>query len=267
MRWDRSLRDKNARGSGLHSAAALHLWLHLGRPLIRALQGPEARDRRRLVRRLLANPGPGCPRCGTSIAQAAVTSAGCPACHLSRLPWESVVRLGNYTPPLSEALIALKYHGEWAWAPVLGGALAQLLQRPALRSNLLLPDGPALVTHVPMHHMRRWTRGFDQAALIAQVLARQCDWPFLPLLRRHRATPPQASLSPSQRWKNVRDAFSLTQPTLLRGCPVVLVDDIRTTGASLRACARLLRRAGAGPITVAVVAVADAPSSGSPAQP
>jgi predicted amidophosphoribosyltransferase len=114
--------------------------------------------------------------------------------------------------------------------------------------------GAHAVVPVPLHRGRAWSRGFNQAAL----LARHLGPPVYPLLRRVRATPPQVSLPAAQRHRNVREAFAARPPLVerlarRRDVPiveliVVVVDDVCTTGATLDACARALRAAGIGEV-------------------
>ena len=136
------------------------------------------------------------------------------------------------------------------------------LERPHARRvfarGLLDPPPHAprtLVCPVPMHLIRQLQRGYNQAHLIAQSFAAASGYPLAPLLRRRRYTRPQTLTPASIRIANVRHSIALA-PVDLHGWDIWLIDDVRTTGATLRACAHLLRRAGAQRIHVAVVAVA-----------
>jgi ComF family protein len=103
-------------------------------------------------------------------------------------------------------------------------------------------DGAACVVPVPLHASRRRHRGFNQAA----DLARWLNVPVVHALRRVRATPTQTGLPAAQRHRNMRNAFALTRAgSAVRGSIVVIVDDVSTTGATLEACARLLKEGGA----------------------
>lgn len=127
----------------------------------------------------------------------------------------------------------------------------------------LLSDADYVVP-VPLHPWRRMTRGFNQAADLAARLER----PVVHALWRRRATVPQTGLTGAGRRRNVRGAFVLS-PLLshrvrdagLADRVVVLVDDVRTTGATLEACAQVLKSAGAKEIRALTVAVAELPET------
>jgi ComF family protein len=125
----------------------------------------------------------------------------------------------------------------------------------------LLPHADVLVP-VPLHPWRLWQRRFNQSALLAQALARQTGHPVTAnVLIRVRRTASQVGLSPDQRRRNVEGAFRIraTPHRTVDGRSVVLVDDVRTTGATVEACARALRRAGARRVDVLTLSlVADA---------
>ncbi len=190
-----------------------------------------------------------CWRCGASVAAEAVTLQGCPYCLNTRPPWDRIIRLGPYGPPLSDWVQRMKFSRAWAWAIWAGEQLANRLAEPV---DELTP----LVCPVPLHWRRRWMRGFNQAELIGHALARRRGWPMCHLLQRLKPTLAQTSLPVSARRDNVSGAF-IAAPVDLSDHEVWLIDDVKTTGSTLRSCARLLRNRGAGRIHVAVMAVAD----------
>lgn len=137
-----------------------------------------------------------------------------------------------YGGPIADAIHRFKYDGRSELAP----ALAALMRDEALR----LSGAVDAVVPVPLHWRRRRQRGYDQAALLAIPLAKALGIPaLLRGLRRVRHTTSQVELSQSERQKNVAGAFA---PRRLRGVQrVLLVDDVRTTGATLESAARALR--------------------------
>ena len=191
-----------------------------------------------------------CGRCGASAGEGAATARGCAFCVDRPVPWDRFVRLGEYHAPLSRWIVQMKFQRTWRWCERFGRELAAA---PGLQRG---EEEGAMVCAVPMHWRRRWLRGYDQAQLIAESLAKAKGWQFAPLLRRTRLSLPQTSVPVSQRGANVRGSFDI-EPVDLEGEDVVLVDDVKTTGSTLSPCARLLKRAGAARVTAAVVAVAD----------
>lgn len=118
-----------------------------------------------------------------------------------------------------------------------------------------LAAGCAAVVPVPLHFSRLFTRGFNQAAVIARSVARAHGLAYAPrALVRVKRTPAQAALSRSERAKNLEGAFQARNPPALRGKAVLLVDDVFTTGATAAACARTLRDAGAADVRVFTLA-------------
>lgn len=114
------------------------------------------------------------------------------------------------------------------------------------------------IVPVPLHLSRLRWRGFNQAVLIAAPLARRYRRPLVrSALRRVRDTIPQVGLAEEDRHGNVAGAFRLRPGWQARGMKLLLVDDVYTTGATVRECARILRRAGARQIDVGVVARAE----------
>jgi len=98
---------------------------------------------------------------------------------------------------------------------------------------------------VPIHPTRRRARGFDQAAVLAEMVAQRVGRGFVPnALRRVRATFPQGDVRVTSRLENVRDAFAVSRARRLDDAVVVLVDDVRTSGHTAMECARVLRLAG-----------------------
>jgi ComF family protein len=149
--------------------------------------------------------------------------------------------------PIDALVRALKFHGERAYARLLG----TLLARERAQCAALLPD---LIVPVPLHATRLRERGYNQAAELARFAARELALPLdRGLLLRPRSTRGQTGLGARARTLNVAGAFATTRA--LPGAPrLALVDDVVTTGSTVLAAAAALRAAGAGPVELWVVA-------------
>lgn len=114
---------------------------------------------------------------------------------------------------------------------------------------------PDLIIPVPLHARRLKERGFNQALLLGEVIARRWGVPLSRSnLRRVRWTAPQITLSAAERADNVRNAFAVKHPSALKGKRIMLLDDVYTTGSTVRECAKTLKGAGAEAVFVACVA-------------
>ena len=130
---------------------------------------------------------------------------------------------------------------------LLGGWLVEAIETAPWRERI------EAVVSVPTHWKRRFNRPFHAADALASVVARKVSLPHVPVLRRVRAGPRQIGLSHTERSANVRGAFSIRKGVTLRNARLLLIDDVRTTGATLEECAKVLRRGGAAEVYAAVV--------------
>ncbi len=212
-----------------------------------------------------------CARCGDTVDQSAidrtpVSQAGdragangpvCRTCRLAAPPFLRAVAYGPYTGRMREAIHALKYQKLHPASRRLGHMLAQAIAE--LHGEA---PGELLVVPVPLHRSKRRQRGFNQTKLLAEAAIcalRQSHraWRFAlasGALVRQRATGSQAGLTPRQRRLNVRNAFCVPDPATVAGRHVLLVDDILTTGATVRSASRALVAAGAASVRVATLA-------------
>lgn len=178
-------------------------------------------------------------------------------CRLAPPPFVRAVSFGPYQGRMKEAIHALKYDRLHPAARGLGRMLAQAITQ-------LADEAPAemLVVPIPLHRSKYAQRGFNQARSLAMYALRSLrrshpDWRLRlasKTLMRLRATESQAGLSPHERRANVRGAFLVSDPGAVAARHVLLIDDILTTGATVRAAARALEQAGAASVWVATLA-------------
>ena len=159
-------------------------------------------------------------------------------------PFAAIVAPLAYEFPVDAAVKALKFKRRLWYGP----ALAQL----ASLSLDELPGEIDAVLPVPLHWRRQWWRGFNQAQEIARPVARRLGVPLLGGVRRARATRPQSGLQAGERVRNLQGAFVARRPCLAQH--VLVIDDVMTTGATLRQVARVVLAAGASEVSALVVA-------------
>ena len=182
-----------------------------------------------------------CPRCGAALRRGGV----CPVCASSPAPLAAVQAAASFEGRLRQALHALKYKGQYQLALDLA---ALVVARTDVGQWEI--DG---IAGVPAHKKREAQRGYNQAGMLARALAQQLGWPEWPdALRRVRSTRSQVGLNYAARQANVQGAFEAL-PRRVQGQRVLLVDDVYTTGATLRACAEALAAAGASEVRAVTV--------------
>jgi ComF family protein len=194
---------------------------------------------------------PRCVACDGAVPRLATFCASCRST-VERPPPEpdvSATAAFVYGGAIAEAITRMKYQGRPDIARPLGDLLWRALEPRAgsLRGCVVVP--------VPLHPGRLAERGFNQSALVARRVAKHLGAPLAAVaLARARDTPRQATLDRHARQNNVAGAFRTRAPGRVRGRTVLLVDDVRTTGATLEACAGALHAAGAFAVVTAVVA-------------
>jgi ComF family protein len=193
---------------------------------------------------------PACDRCAMPLAE---LDAPCPYCDDKGVhPFERILSLGVFDGPIKHLVHQAKYHHRWPLAEFFAERLAE-----QERVKGLLTETELLVA-VPLHAMRHVKRGYNQAEILARRLAKLNKLKCVKPAVRLRNTETQTHLhSHAKREENLRDAFGLVNPRCLRGKHVVLVDDVMTTGATLRSVARCLKDAGPASLSAIVVAIAD----------
>ncbi len=189
---------------------------------------------------------PICDRCGDPLARQPQSiipdprSPVCPQCCKGESAVDRARAVGEYEGTLREVIHALKYSRRQTLARPLAERMRQ-------RGAELIEDVECVVP-VPLHWRREYQRGFNQA----REIARHLGPPVVDVLVRHRATRAQVELAADRRRANVEGAFGIRRSWFRRlnvkGRSIALVDDVSTTGATLEACARVLKESGASQI-------------------
>lgn len=152
-----------------------------------------------------------------------------------------------YGGAVAEAIRRLKYGSRPDLAEPLAHLVLAAIEKRSLRADVVVP--------VPLHPRRLADRGYNQALLVARVIADGLDLNLRPrALERRRFAPPQASLTQAARLENLRDVFRVRRRSDVEGKTVALVDDVFTTGATFEACRTALLESGAVSVTPVVIA-------------
>ena len=186
--------------------------------------------------------GPKCGKCGVPLASG--SSMTCGECIKDRPAFRSVRAFGLYNGPLRKAINLLKYHN----MKRLSKPLAEMILRMEIpRADAVIP--------VPLYKDRLMQREFNQSALLAKHTAKRTGASLLiNCLVKVKDTMPQVGLSSIERRRNIRNAFKVEKQELIKEKVIILVDDVVTTGATVRECSRALKKAGAGDIYVVALA-------------
>lgn len=190
---------------------------------------------------LLSNPEFRCKQCARALKQ---DTNLCGACIKHAPAFDHATVACEYTHPADQWVHALKYNGQLVYARSMARCIYAI--GPPLNNN-------APLVPVPLHDQRYFTRGYNQAFLLAQQLAKlsgmrvECD-----LLKRVKNTKQQSELKASERHQNVKNAFQVCNLRNIK--QVTLVDDVMTTGHTLNACGLALKKAGVTRVDVVVFA-------------
>lgn len=225
-----------------------------------------------------------CGRCGEALGMESARFGDgfgpaegvlCAPCRRVPPMFERAAAYGVYEGELKRMLHLLKYERMRPLSDVLGARLAETILglcsptdlHGAARDGFSGGTGELLVTAVPLFASKERGRGYNQSDVLAQAALRMIresapEWrlEYVPgLLERRRPTQTQAGLNPRGRRRNLQGAFAVRDGGFRAGAEVLLIDDIYTTGATARECARVLRRGGAGKVWVATLARAQKP--------
>jgi len=190
-----------------------------------------------------------CQRCGRDASRYALVNGACPDCQGKQIHFDQIARSGVYKEALQTMILAFK-NGRTELDSVLG-----FLANSALQGSGFV-NAVELFVPVPLHWSRRLARGYNQALIIAKELKHPSAKINTDLVRI-RYTKSQVKMpSPTQRARNVAGAFAVRRRHQFTGRALCLVDDIKTTGATLNECAKTLKEAGAEKVFALALAVA-----------
>ncbi|MBA2933216.1 ComF family protein [Sphingomonas sp. CGMCC 1.13654] len=183
---------------------------------------------------------PACARCAVPLPHDLGDEALCGACHAHPPAFDRAAAAVAYGDVARTVALRLKYGGRPGVARTMAYHMARLVG-DAPPGSLLVP--------VPLHRWRLWSRGYNQALLIARGVAERSGLACSPdLLVRTKATPVLRGLGRKARAKAVAGVFAVADKAMVRGRTILLVDDVYTSGATADACARALKRAGAAEV-------------------
>ncbi len=167
-------------------------------------------------------------------------------------PWRKARAAVLFDDTSKEIVHRLKYSDRTEAGLFMARMMARAGRQLITEADTIVP--------VPLHWTRLWKRRFNQAAFLAQHIAKGSGKVFAPMiLNRIRATPPQVGLDAEARRKNMRKAFLVSAQSQIKGKRILLVDDVRTTGATIAACVETLKLAGAAHVDVLTFALVRAP--------
>ncbi|MBM6829597.1 ComF family protein [Anaerotignum lactatifermentans] len=193
--------------------------------------------------------GDQCAQCGRTIPG----KATCHRCMLEDFPFSRGAAAFSYEV-MRKPIACFKFQGYRYDGAELGGLMARYLKER-------FPDWiewTDMMAAVPLHPRKRKKRGFNQADLLCRKISAETGMVYVPdLLRRVIHTRPQSSLNAAQRRENLKDAFALAPGAQVEGRHILLVDDIFTTGSTLRECSRVLLRLGAAEVRVFCLSVVE----------
>lgn len=192
---------------------------------------------------------PYCARCGDPVTGFITNDYNCSLCAAREPAFDLARSAVRFRGGVKDWLHGFKYSNATHLASDLGQLLAAVVRVHYERER------PDAVAYVPLYPVKERARTYNQARLLAAVLARELGLPLARgCLARVRDTVTQTHLTARQRSANVRDAFAVRHPEWVEGRHFLLVDDVMTTGATVNECARALKEAGSGRVLVTTVA-------------
>jgi ComF family protein len=196
-----------------------------------------------------------CPSCGRDAGPYQVVAGKCGRCGAMPLVHDGLVRVAPYAPILQRLILRYKFGGQQRLDRTLGRLLADRIRGAAWSESI------DAVVPVPSHWTVRRHRGFFSTGQFAREAARALDTAYVELLVRPKRGRSQIGLSQTERRANVRGAFALRRGARVEGRTLCLIDDVMVTGATVHENVRVLKRAGAAAVCVAILAKSESVSS------
>lgn len=198
---------------------------------------------------------PLCPKCGRPFSSEVTLLRSpdhlCYECREIKTYFDKAIAIGPYDGTLAEAIHFFKYGGKKGLARPLGKIMIEYINS----NSSLFPAEPVEALPVPLHPKRLRQREFNQSLLLAKEISKALGIPLIPdNLQRIRWTRPQIELKGEERLKNVKGAFKVKNPKKIEGKSILLIDDVYTTGATVRECSKVLKKAGADKVYVLTLA-------------
>lgn len=201
---------------------------------------------RRCMTQLFHSPKYSCSVCALPLAHTALLCGEC----LRHIPeFDRTYSPYIYEKPLSNLVIRFKEQRDFFAGKALADIFCQRISAQMIQRHQPMPD---LITAIPLHWKKQVNRGFNQSAFFAHYLSQHMNIPLFTHVKRTESSPPQKSLDRKQRLNSMRNSFSITRP--LNHEHIVIVDDVMTTGATVSALTIALKKAGAGKVSVWVLA-------------
>ncbi|MFY9520567.1 MAG: ComF family protein [Caldicoprobacterales bacterium] len=188
---------------------------------------------------------PRCKKCGKPLREDLMDY--CRDCQASRHLFTAGLSVYEYTQTIRDLIYRYKYQGETSLARTFGLLMGDLFAESAWPIDLVMP--------VPLHKRKESYRGFNQSSLLADYIAYRQGLAFRDdVLLREIDTDKQASLTRQDRMKNLKGAFTVVKPSIIKDKNILLIDDVYTTGATVDSCTASLKEAGAAKVFVLTLA-------------
>ena len=190
---------------------------------------------------------PYCGVCGVPLEVSPKEITTCGPCLAAPPPFKSTRAVFVYNAPSRRLILRFKDYGATYLGKLFAAWMYQRAQDTLKEADILVP--------VPLHWKKLIKRGYNQSVLLVKALSRLSDKPFsLTVLAKTKGTPSQGRLSARIRLENIKGAYAVTNARLLKDKKIVLVDDVMSSGATIKECAQILLKNGAKQVDVIVIA-------------